>query len=601
MLRRLAPGALAASVLLASCGGHGGSAIPSLPSASTQSKLGTHDTRAAATATAPAGWAATATGALNLANATDLGSVPATQPIAVRLALQLNNPNGLKSLIASGQIISPSDFLANYAPTSTQVQAAVSYLQSHGFSNITVEPNNVLVDATAPASAVQSAFSTTLHSFAQNGLTVYANTTPAYVPQSLNGNVVAVLGLNDAQAAATTHHKQTLTATPTPMPTASACTQNVNTTTGTAACPRFYTPQDYKIVYDALPVHDATNTSIAIMTEGQLSQAISDFRYNEQQFQLPQVPISIVQVGAMSSDTSGNDEWTLDMTSSTGLAGNVKQLYLYNFPSLSDSDIVAGLNKWATDDKAPIANASFGGCEVFPYQDGAMLAADEVLVEAAAQGQTLFVSTGDTGGYCGVAGAPPNGAPGGAPLVEWPAASPYATAVGGTDLFSNPDGSYLGESAWEAGGGGVSQFEYGPYWESGVQPVSSTPAGLTFRGLPDVAMDAALETGMQIYLGGTLNEIGGTSLASPLAAGAYARLQSAHANTLGFAPIKFYSIYAQDQGSPSSMSAGPPPWQLIGGFHDILSGTNGLYTALPKYDYTTGLGSIDIAKLNSVI
>lgn len=599
-MKRLAPGALALGVILASCGGHGGSAIPNAPGAAsnTQSKLGTHDTRANALASAPTGWATTATGVLSLANATDLGTVSPTQPITVRVALQLNNPDALKSAIASGQTMSPSAFLATYAPTSAQVSAVVSYLQSKGFTSVTPEANNILIDATGPASAVQTAFDTTLHSFSQNGLTVYANTSPAYVPSNLAGNVVAVLGLNNAQAAAAKHPKQ---AAPAPSPTPSSCTQNVNTTTGTAVCPRFYTPADFQIAYDTAGVPAATGTSIAIMTEGQLSTAISDFRYNESYYKMPQVPISIVQVEPMSSDTSGAGEWTLDMLASTSLAGNLKNLYLYNFASLSDSDIVAGFNRWVTDDKAQIANSSFGGCEVFPYQDGSMLAADEILVEAAAQGQTMFVSTGDTGGYCGLAGVPPNGAPGGLPFVEWPAASPYVTAVGGTDLFSNPDGSYLGESAWEAGGGGVSQFEYGPYWESGVQPVSSTPAGLTFRGVPDVAMDASLETGLLIWEGGTQYITGGTSLASPLAAGAYARIQSAHGNALGFAPIAFYSLYSRDQASPSSMSAGPPPWQMIGGFHDILSGTNGAYTALPKYDYTTGLGSIDIAKLNSAI
>jgi len=37
--------------------------------------------------------------------------------------------------------------------------------------------------------------------------------------------------------------------------------------------------------------------------------------------------------------------------------------------------------------------------------------------------------------------------------------------------------------------------------------------------------------------------------------------------------------------------------QLLGPFHDVLQGTNGNYTALPKYDYTTGLGSIDVPRL----
>jgi len=534
----------------------------------------------------------------------------------------MRNVDQIKAAVAARQIVSRSAFLANYAPTSDQVAQVVSYLQAQGFSNVSAAPNNLLVEGTASASAVQKAFNTTIHNFTQNGAPVHANISPAYVPQALSGTVLAVLGLDNAQAAKVHPQKNpapsptpappatpvptpaptaTPTPTPVPSPTPDSCTKNVNTTTGTAVCPRFYDPATYALAYNVGTVTPATNTAVAIMTEGQLSTAISDFRDNEVHFGLPQVPISIVQVQPMSADTSGNGEWTLDMTYSTGMANNVKTLYLYNFKSLSFSDIVAGYNKWVTDNVAPVGNSSFGGCEAFAYVTGAMLVSDQILVEAAAQGQTMFASSGDSGGYCGVAGAPPNGVPGGAPLVEWPAASPYVVAVGGSDLFSNPDGSYLGESAWEAGGGGISQFEYSPYWESGVQPLSSTPVGLTFRGVPDVAMDASLETGALIYEGGVRYITGGTSLASPLAAGAYARFQTAHNNTLGFGAIPFYAIYTKYQGAPSSMSAGPPPTQVIGGFHDILAGTNGSYTAAPKYDYTTGLGSFDITKTNAII
>jgi subtilase family serine protease len=227
-----------------------------------------------------------------------------------------------------------------------------------------------------------------------------------------------------------------------------------------------------------------------------------------------------------------------------------------------------------------------------------MLVGDMILVEAAAQGQTLFASTGDTGGYCGAAGVPPNGGVGGVPMVEYPAASPYAVAVGGTDLFSNVDGTYLGEDAWQSGGGGVSQFEYSPYWQQGIQPVGTTPAGYSFRGLPDVAYDAGLETGGLTWNGGAEFINGGTSLASPMAAGVYARMQSAHGNALGFAPVLLYKIYGRS--TPQQIN-GPPETQLYGPFHDVLSGTNGLYTALPKYDYTTGMGSFDIAKLAAAI
>jgi subtilase family serine protease len=255
-------------------------------------------------------------------------------------------------------------------------------------------------------------------------------------------------------------------------------------------------------------------------------------------------------------------------------------------------------NKWASDDRAPIMNASVGGCEAFPYESGDMLAADMVLVEAAVQGQTLFASTGDTGGYCGAAGVPPNGGVGGVPMVEYPASSPYAVAVGGTDIFSNVDGTYLGEQAWQSGGGGLSQFEYSPAWESPTQPVGTTAVGYTFRGLPDVAYDAGLETGALTWNGGASFVNGGTSLASPMAAGVYARMQSAHGNALGFAPPLLYRVYAR---STAQEIAGPPETELIGPFHDVLQGTNGLYTALPHYDYTTGLGTFDIAKLAAAI
>jgi subtilase family serine protease len=273
---------------------------------------------------------------------------------------------------------------------------------------------------------------------------------------------------------------------------------------------------------------------------------------------------------------------------------------------MSFADMAVTYNKWVIDDKDPIGNSSFGGCEVFPYQDGSMLAADEVLVEAASQGQTMFVSTGDNGAYC-MAEVDTNGAPGGVPMVEYPASSPYVVAVGGTDLFSNADGSYLGETSWEAGGGGLSQFEYSPYWESPTQPVGTTAVGYSFRGTPDIAMDGSLETGYLVYSSASAANgsctpciESGTSLSSPLAAGAFARMQSAHNNTLGFAAPLFYKIYTSNPNS-SAASAGPPPTSLVGGFHDILSGTNGAYTALPRYDYTTGLGSLDVVKTNAII
>jgi len=94
--------------------------------------------------------------------------------------------------------------------------------------------------------------------------------------------------------------------------------------------------------------------------------------------------------------------------------------------------------------------------------------------------------------------------------------------------------------------------------------------------------------------------IGGTSEASPLAMGSYARLMSAHGNALGFAATQLYRNYVENQNSTATVN-GPPPTQTLGGFHDIITGGNGAYTALPGYDYTTGLGTFDLGVMTAQI
>lgn len=81
--------------------------------------------------------------------------------------------------------------------------------------------------------------------------------------------------------------------------------------------------------------------------------------------------------------------------------------------------------------------------------------------------------------------------------------------------------------------------------------------------------------------------VGGTSLAAPLAMGAWARIETSHDNKLGFAgPL----IYQLANGAPTLSS----PY-----FNDVILGGNGLYTALPGWDFVTGLGSWDILVLNN--
>jgi pseudomonalisin len=521
-------------------------------------------------------WTGTATQGIALSqlmSATDNGPANPQQAITVRVVLSLENQPALTAYIKNindptnalyGQSLTPAQFAESYAPTSAQVQQVVSYLESQGFSSVTAEPNNLIVSADGTIAEAAAAFNTPIESYTQFGNAVFGNTEPAQVPASLGVSVAAVLGLNTIG-----HMQSTLV----PQSSLSAPQYLVS-----------YTPQQFWQIYSANGVPAAASATIAIMAEGDLTQVLSDFKAAETSWGFPSFPVTVVPVGLASTDTSGVDEWDLDTQYSTGMAGGqVKHLYLYDATSMTDSDLALDFSRWVTDDKARIANASFGECEVFPYLDGSMLADDEVFAEGAAQGQTLFSSMGDTGSFCPVE-VGENGVPAGAPMVNYPATSQYAMGVGGTTLLTDADGNYDIETAWYAGGGGISQFEYSPYWQTAADVPSSE---LGDKGDPDIAMDADPESGANIYYDGAWEGVGGTSLSSPLAVGVWARMISANPK-LGFAPITYYGLY-DGTGAVGSYPSG--------GFHDITVGCDGLYCAAPGWDFTTGLGTLWVSQL----
>lgn len=535
---------------------------------------------ASASSLAQTAWVSTATHGISLsqlASAADYGPARSDQAITVRLALKLQNQAALTTFIRNvndpnnalyGQFLTPDQFAASYAPGTAQVQQVVSYLQSEGFENITVEPNHLLVSADGTVAQASAAFNTPIEQFAQFGNLVYGNTAPAQVPAALGNVVASVLGLNSIGQMKPTLVKQ-------------------SQVSGTSV-PQYavsYNPQNFWQIYSANGVPAARNATIAIMAEGDLSGVLSDFAVAEKTWGFPKFPVTIVPVGIASPDTSGADEWDLDTQYSTGMAGGlVKHLYIYDATSLTDSDLALEISRWATDNKAKAGSASLGECEIFPYLDGSMLADDESFAEAAAQGQTFFASTGDTGSFCPAGPAGANGVPAGVPLVNYPASSQYVIGVGGTTLLTNADGNYDTEVAWYAGGGGISQFEYSPYWQTAAGVPS---AAATSKGIPDISMDADPESGANVYVSGAWEGVGGTSLSSPLALGVWARLISANPR-LGFGAVRLYGLY--DGTSP----IGSYP---NGGFHDILVGANGLYSAGPGWDYTTGLGTLWVNQL----
>jgi subtilase family serine protease len=330
---------------------------------------------------------------------------------------------------------------------------------------------------------------------------------------------------------------------------------------------------------------------------------ISDLRKAEAAFHEPVVPYTIRRVGPASSDTSGSDEWDLDTQYSTGMARKVKRLYIYDATSLSDRDIGLEFSRWASDDLARAASASFGECEVLPAFDGLMASNDQVMMEAAAQGQTMHASSGDTGGQdCAV--APTNGVPeSGVPEVSYPCSSPHVVCVGGTSLFTGPKGGYATELGWVDGGGGISTFEHSPGYQSCV--VASSAGGA--RGVPDLAMDADPNTGAVVYVNGSREQIGGTSLSSPLALGSWAIVETSAANKLGFASPLLYHRYpaskycvhkvAEPPPAPLGTAAADPSYPS----HDVYVGDNVAYSDTFGWDYVTGLGTYNIIKMATAL
>jgi pseudomonalisin len=550
-------------------------------------------------------WVSTATKAIGpaLKNATQLGPLAATTPLHLAVGLQMQNADQVQSMLK--RMITPGDslygtsltvdqFVAQFGPTAANVQAVENYLSGFGFSNIQVETNQLIVQADATAEQAEAAFNTVLSTYSQNGNTVFANATDAQVPALLSGVVAAVLGLNNVSGM---HSDLIKFANPCSLP--SCPTPDVDNET--------YTPQQYQIAYDAACPADNPNcpaknfptgsgTPIGIIAEGDLTQVVKDLRTAETAYKLPQVPVTVVNAGLASADTSGADEWSLDSQSSTGIAQQVSHLYFYVATSMSDSDLALAISKAVESNQVKAFNMSFGECEFSAYLDGSMLVDDQLFAEAALQGITAFASTGDQGSACAV--LPTNGVPlSGPPSQNYPATSPYVTAVGGTNLFTNTDYSYDYEIGWEAGGGGLSYFESVPFWQaytgSGTLPIVPSAEEGVGRGIPDVSMCAggselAICSAI-VYVDGATELIGGTSLSSPLAMGSWARIQSANHNKLGFAPPLFYQL----------ANGGPTPSSPY--FNDVVLGSNGLYTALPGYDYVTGLGSFDIFVVNKNI
>ena len=190
-----------------------------------------------------------------------------------------------------------------------------------------------------------------------------------------------------------------------------------------------------------------------------------------------------------------------------------------------------------------------------------MAAFDEAAQSAAALGITILVASGDSGSSDGNSGE----------NVNFPASSPHVLACGGTELIAAGQ-SIEREVVWNdqpqggASGGGFSRVFERPTWQNDPQIVAKG------RGVPDVAGDASPGTGYNIYFDGRPQVVGGTSAVAPLWAALIALINQQRGSSVGFVNPTLY------KGAQN-------------GFHDILEGDNGSFSAKSGWDACTGLGS----------
>jgi xanthomonalisin len=549
---------------------------------------------------------------------TAVTALEADHPLHVEVALKLRNPDQLQTFLAGvttpgnalfGKFLTPSQFTERFGPTQSQVDAVVAHLQQAGFTNIEVAPNRLLVSADGTAGAATNGFRTSIKRFSSNGREFFANDAPALVPASLGDSVNAVLGLQNVSVKHTLHHVYHPEDITVPGP---------NVGTQAAAAVAAHHPQDFAAIYGGSSLPAATNTAVGIITWGSITQTVTDLNSFTSGAGLATVNSTITKVGSgtFANDPDSNGEWSLDSQDIVGIAGGVKQLIFYtsangnsSSSSITDAGITATYNRAVTDNIAKLINVSLGEDETAAQQSGTQAADDAIFQQAVAQGQTFSIASGDAGVYQWSTD-PTSGSPGYVAnsagtvkidlthySVSEPASSPYVIQVGGTTL-STSGTTWSGETVWNEGlsaiapsqgdnnqrlwatGGGVSLYETAPSWQSSVSSSSK-------RVGPDVSFDAASSSGALIVVNGSTEQVGGTSLASPLFVGAFARIESAANNTIGFPASKFYQAF-------------PTQTSLL---HDVTSGNNGYqshgYTAATGFDEATGFGSFDIGKLNT--
>jgi subtilase family serine protease len=585
-------------------------------------------------------WLALAPTALANGRVTELGAAPSRQQLSVVLPLKADI-SGLEQF-ANAVTTVGSPLYGDYQPIATlerrfgtpagERSKVVHYLRRIGASHVRIDATGLFADATMRVSLAQRTFGTSLARYQGARATRYvAPARAARIPGALAGAVTGVVGLNTspafggAQAVASNRgrfpHRPAFGAGSLHA-AAGFGTDNFPSgyqeRTGTASgCPaavadRGFTPNQYLTAFDYAPLQAAGVTG---QGERVALIEIDGFRYSDLRafagcFSLPVPAINGYGVGLKHPLAPGG-ETTLDLEVLDAAAPGLKEIDVYESQPRASQVLEALTAPLQNRGRVPdVISASLGTCEpalAISIGQSGVRAAEGALALAAASGISVLAASGDDGSSACVG----HGGPLDALAVSYPASSPYVTGVGGTNVSLTAANTIQAQTVWNdapsdvtAGGGGLSGLFKRPTYQNGF-----VAAGR--RAVPDVSMLADVLPGYDIYCtapqctsvggGNPWIAVGGTSAASPLLAGGLALvdelLREHGRQDIGLAnPL----LYQADRAYASS-----------GAINDITTNDNdlgpylpdgnrkplGCCTAGPGYDYASGLGTVDLAKL----
>jgi hypothetical protein len=377
--------------------------------------------------------------------AADLGAVPDSTPTG-RITLLLKRPQeqeqALQQFLSEvhrkdspnyHKWLTPAQFGQQFGVADSDMSAVSSWLESQGLKVEKTPSGKNVIQFSGTAGQVGAAFHTSLHTYSVKGQIHHANSSELRIPAALSPVIAAVGPLNDFYPRPLYRLLGTAEFNP---------KSHQLTPRFTLSVPDFslgLAPEDLATQYDIAPLYGQGVTGI-----GQTIGIINDSNIDlslvaayRKLFKLDADPSkpNLPQVVVDGNDPGVNGdsiEAYLDVEVSGAIAPQAT-IRLYTSAGSDYSDgLSLAIARAIEDDSASVLSLSFGGCEAFnaPFGDAFYNSEWE---QAAAQGQTVMVSSGDGGSAdCDLAGS--EFAEFGR-QVNGLGSTPWNIAVGGTDFY----------------------------------------------------------------------------------------------------------------------------------------------------------------------